>query len=505
MNIKALKSLADIPGPTKLALIRDHLPFGTLYRKTSSELYNTYRKRHGNIFRLPGIYSNDSLEVVLFDPRDFEHVFRTEGLWPTRKGLSSMKHYRHVRRNELFGDAAGLDVEHGESWSNQRSVANHLMMKPDALKNYLPRIDKISKEFIEVIKNQRAPLTFEVKDNFELSVDYWALESIASVGFNTSFGFLSGRENALAKQFYRNFKEYSKISYKLDIEFKVIDILRYFKFQKSMWLLEKITKFWILELDKTEVISLVQKLHKKEQSNVLGVAMDILMAGVDVVSEFDKDAEMGLLHVIKRDDKKFANGLAMDMLFAGVETTSSALVGLLLNLSADLNKQEILRKEIESIEEPLSFDNMKNLPYLRACIKESLRLYPVAPVNSRTTTQEIVIQDFRIPKHTDIVMPMINLMRDEQYFQNANHFIPERWLRGNEHFKVRDPFVYLPFGFGPRACVGKRIAMMELEVVVINILKNFKIQYYHSRNNAFVPRFINVPNLPLKFTFRDYT
>lgn len=156
-----------------------------------------------------------------------------------------------------------------------------------------------------------------------------------------------------------------------------------------------------------------------------------------------------------------------------------------------------------SIEEPLSTDNMKNLPYLRACIKESLRLYPVAPVNSRTTTQEIVIQDFTIPKNTDIIMPMTTLMRDEMYFSNADQFVPERWLRGNELCKVSDPFVYLPFGFGARACVGKRIAMMELEVVLINILKNFKVQYYHSKENAFHPQFINVPNIPLKFTFRN--
>lgn len=178
-------------------------------------------------------------------------------------------------------------------------------------------------------------------------------------------------------------------------------------------------------------------------------------------------------------------------------------MGILLNLSNALDKQEILRSEIRKISEPLSSDNMRNLPYLRACIKESLRLYPVAPVNSRTTKQDLVLDDIVIPKNTDVIMPTISLMRDEKHFDNANEFIPERWIRGNDLCKARDPFAYLPFGFGPRACVGKRIAMMELEVVLINILKNFKVQYYHSKQNAFVPQFINIPNLPLKFTFRN--
>lgn len=205
------------------------------------------------------------------------------------------------------------------------------MMKSRALEHYLPRIDRISNEFIEVIKEQRSPLTFEMKDNFETTINHWALESIASIGFNTNFGFLSGKENAMSRKFYRHFKEYSKISYNLDVEVTIINVFRYFKFQKAMWLLDQVTNFWLSELDNSEVVSLVKKLHKKEQTNVLGVAMDILMAGVDAVSEFDKEANMGLLHVIKRDDKKFANGLAMDMLFAGVDTVSEPFLIFLLN------------------------------------------------------------------------------------------------------------------------------------------------------------------------------
>lgn len=218
------------------------------------------------------------------------------------------------------------------------------MMKPDALKNYLPRVDKISKELIEAIKEHRTPLTFEVKDNFESTINYWALETISSIGFNTTFGFLSAKESSAARQFYRNFKEYSNISYNLDMEYTIINILRYFKFQKAMRLLDRITKFWLSELDKSEVVTIVQKLHKKE-SNVLGVAMDILMAGVDAVSEFDKDADMGLLHVIKRDDKQFANGLAMDMLFAGVET-----VGLLSIFFKNLYITSICRHHLLSLD-----------------------------------------------------------------------------------------------------------------------------------------------------------
>lgn len=147
---------------------------------------------------------------------------------------------------------------------------------------------------------------------------------------------------------------------------------------------------------------------------------------------------------------------------------------------------------------------MKNLPYLRACIKESLRLHPVLPANFRSAGHDVVLSNHNIPKGTDIVMPVQILMRDEKHYVRPDEFIPERWMKESPFYHGnKDPFIFLPFGFGPRMCIGRRISEQELEIALLVILRNFKIEFHYDTKDPFITNFINVPNIPLKFKFID--
>lgn len=150
------------------------------------------------------------------------------------------------------------------------------------------------------------------------------------------------------------------------------------------------------------------------------------------------------------------------------------------------------------------------MPYLRACIKESLRYYPLTVGNSRAPARDVVLSGYRVPKDTRVTMISIALQRDENHFSRANEYLPERWLRSNresaeniQSLKPSCPFVYLPFGFGPRTCIGRRIVEMELELGIARIVRNFYIEFKHPTNNAFKSVLMNVPNIPLKFKFSD--
>lgn len=151
-------------------------------------------------------------------------------------------------------------------------------------------------------------------------------------------------------------------------------------------------------------------------------------------------------------------------------------------------KQDKLREELKTIlpnkDTPLTAENMKNMPYLRACIKEGLRLFPPAMANMRRTTENLVINGYQIPKDIDIVMGFLHMYKDESYFGSPNEFVPERWLRRIENacpqsLKQSHPFSYLPFGYGARFCVGKRIAEMEIEVFISRLLRNYKLEWHH--------------------------
>lgn len=180
-------------------------------------------------------------------------------------------------------------------------------------------------------------------------------------------------------------------------------------------------------------------------------------------------------------------------------------------------KQAKLREEILRIlpEKDSEFTeaSMKNVPYLRACIKEALRIYPLAAGNARVVKSDIVLDGYQVPKETPVVMLFHGLEKDDQHYPRSKEFLPERWLRQSKaetsdskcpnSLKASTPFAYLPFGFGPRMCIGRRIVEMELELGIARLLRNFHVEYNYSTEKAFRSTILNVPNIPLTFKFTD--
>lgn len=151
---------------------------------------------------------------------------------------------------------------------------------------------------------------------------------------------------------------------------------------------------------------------------------------------------------------------------------------------------------------PLTEKNMKNMPYLRSVLKETLRLFPPVFANMRRFDENLVIQGYQIPKGIDVIMSFQHIYKDPKYFGSPNDFIPERWMRDADacpiEMKQWHKFSYLPFGYGVRLCAGKRIAQMEVEVFTSRLLRNYKVEWHHDdmKVNANVVLF---PDSDLKF------
>ena len=160
-------------------------------------------------------------------------------------------------------------------------------------------------------------------------------------------------------------------------------------------------------------------------------------------------------------------------------------------LAKNPDKQEKLRQEIFNIlptkDTALTDDKLKHIPYLRACMKEANRCYSVASGMARETGQNLVLNGYRIPKGTNLLMTTKLLMQDDKYFKRAKEFIPERWVRdesykteGCPHAKETHPFIYLPFGFGSRSCIGQRFAELEVTTFIIRLLREFEVSWHHA-------------------------
>lgn len=120
------------------------------------------------------------------------------------------------------------------------------------------------------------------------------------------------------------------------------------------------------------------------------------------------------------------------------------------------------------------FWNLKSSFYqLNMVIQEALRLYPPAQFVSREALQNVKIKDIFIPKGAGIWIPVSTLHQDPEIWgRDAGMFNPDRFVHGISK-ACKHPHVYIPFGIGPRTCVGQNFAMVELKVVLSLILSRF--------------------------------
>ncbi|XP_065778291.1 1,25-dihydroxyvitamin D(3) 24-hydroxylase, mitochondrial isoform X2 [Muntiacus reevesi] len=158
-----------------------------------------------------------------------------------------------------------------------------------------------------------------------------------------------------------------------------------------------------------------------------------------------------------------------------IKTTANSLMWLLYNLSRNPHVQQKLLKEIQSVlpEKQLPrAENLRNMPYLKACLKESMRLNPSVPFTTRTLDKAMVLGEYALPKGTVLVLNTHVLGSNEENFEESSQFRPERWLQDK---KKINPFAHLPFGVGKRMCVGRRLAELQLHLALCWIVRKYAI------------------------------
>jgi cytochrome P450 len=166
----------------------------------------------------------------------------------------------------------------------------------------------------------------------------------------------------------------------------------------------------------------------------------------------------------------------MSIFVAGHETTALALTWTLFLLAEHPEKMDRLRAEIsESVggRTPESSD-IPGLRYTEMVVKESLRLYPPSWTIPRQAVQDCEIGGYFVPAGTSVTISQWVMHRDQRFFEEPEQFQPERWEAGLE--KSLPPFVYFPFGGGPRQCIGQSLAMTELVLILAMLVREFDLK-----------------------------
>jgi cytochrome P450 len=159
---------------------------------------------------------------------------------------------------------------------------------------------------------------------------------------------------------------------------------------------------------------------------------------------------------------------------AGHETTALALAWSLMLLAMDGDAQDRARAEAQAAlsGSAAGADDLTAMPYVHQVIEEAMRLYPPVGLIARTARTPDVLAGREVRPKDTVFIPIYALHRHEMWWESPNDFDPDRFAPAA--VEARDRFLYLPFGAGPRVCVGANFAMMQAQIILATLLARFR-------------------------------
>ncbi|KAK4878614.1 hypothetical protein RN001_011120 [Aquatica leii] len=162
---------------------------------------------------------------------------------------------------------------------------------------------------------------------------------------------------------------------------------------------------------------------------------------------------------------------------AGFETSSTVMMYCLLELSLNQDIQEKLRAEVNNVmnrHDQVTYDGLNDLVYMRQVLDEVMRKHPPLAFLTRACSKDYQIPNTNVvlKKDTAILISIFGLQHDPEYFPEPEKFDPERFSPENK--EKLTPFSYMPFGEGPRLCIGLRFAFLQMKIALSMLLKDYK-------------------------------
>nr|XP_040133681.1 cytochrome P450 3A4-like [Ictidomys tridecemlineatus] len=195
--------------------------------------------------------------------------------------------------------------------------------------------------------------------------------------------------------------------------------------------------------------------------------IDFLQLMIDSQNSQDKEPYQGL------SDLEIA-AQSIIFILAGYDTTSTSLSFIMYLLATHPDVQKKLQQEIDETlpnKAPVTYDVLFEMKYLDMVVNETLRLYPVVERIVRICKKDVELNGVLIPKGTIVAIPTYSLHQNSTYWSEPEKFYPERFSKKNKD--SINLYLHMPFGNGPRNCIGMRFALMSMKLALIRLLKNF--------------------------------
>lgn len=415
--------------PTPPQVQEKHPLLGSLFllKDNPLQILGERIEKYGDIFAM----QTPGRRAVIISNPDYVQYVLMENSRNYRKGMA----YDQLRF--LLGN--GLLTSEGEEWKHNRKLIQPAFHKK-RLENFLSMMEQESIELLNDLNGKT-----EYRD-LSQPITKLALEVISKAMFSTG---VEAQARFVGEQITTFNEEFVKrISNPLKFPLWVPTPANR-KRQKGLDLLNRV----VLEI-------IANKRASKEVSD------DLLTM---LIETRDEESGSGLSEQQLRDE-------VMTIFIAGNETSANALLWMIWLLHSNPKEEALLRKELQEVcpgEEPMTLEQLGKLQRLRMIIDESLRLYPPAWMVGRRPYTDDQIGKYTVTKDTNVLVPIYHMHRHPKYWDKPDEFIPERFAPGT---KAPNRFQYLPFGAGPRLCIGNHFAIMEMSVVLASIYRNHRIE-----------------------------
>jgi cytochrome P450 len=192
---------------------------------------------------------------------------------------------------------------------------------------------------------------------------------------------------------------------------------------------------------------------------------------------------------------------SMQLLVAGHETSSNALSWLLYLFSSRPDCLERVRQEFDAVlgDMPLSYSDVPRFEFATQVIQEALRLYPPFWMIDRMAVADDRVGDLAIPRGSMVIVFVYGAHHAQRYWDGPERFDPARFSKTHE--KQQTPFTYLPFGAGPRGCIGSNYAMLQILMILSILLRRYDFQLSPGQTIESQPMVILRPKHGIRMTF----
>ncbi|KAI3763215.1 hypothetical protein L1987_53668 [Smallanthus sonchifolius] len=394
--------------------------------------------------------------IVTANPENIEHMLKTRfENYPKGKPFT-----------DLLGDFLGIGIFNvdGELWSTQRKLASH-EFSAKTLREFVVSVleDEVTKRLIPLLENA-------VRDDEVLDIQ----DVLRRLAFDTICKISLGCDPCCL--------DYTRAVPPLVSAFDIAagaSVMRGMAPTTWVWKVKRLLKMGS-ERKLKEAVGVihhaVDEIIRERREQLDGSAID-----------YHRDLLSRFISVGHSDD--LVRDMVISFVMAGRDTSSAAMTWLFWLLTWHPSAEKEILKDVAFNGDKLSFEDLKKMDHLKACLCESMRLYPPVVWDSKHAGEDDVLPDgTAVYKGNRVMYFPYGMGRMEPLWgKDCLEFRPDRWFSEPGGFKMESPYKFPVFQGGPRVCLGKEMAFIQMKYVVASVLRRFELIPLGSDEPVFVP------------------